>query len=182
MLYLFSVDIQYIRLISYSTILKDRITPLPKPMQSTNLGILYVQADSVSWKKRLARGGVWADCVWNALNAVMSGKRTPQYPGELMTIAPLYVHLVLSRSFLQLFTGSRGVRVTSPVLEKQSEIATNFHVNTRNGASWATKPGNWQADSATLNPSESISGSLLMVNPKPGPLDAAFYFRPGPAW
>ena len=86
----------------------------------------------------------------------MSGKRTPQYPGEPMIIARLYVRLVLSGSFLLSFTGNRGVRVTSPVLEKQSEIATNFHANIRNGASWAAIPSNWQADRAILNPSESI--------------------------
>jgi hypothetical protein len=63
----------------------------------------------------------------------MSGKRNPQYPGELMIIAPLCVHLVLSRSFLLLFTGNRGVRATSPVLEKRPEIVTNFHANTRSG-------------------------------------------------
>jgi hypothetical protein len=81
----------------------------------------------------------------------MSGKRIPQYPGELMIIAPLYVHLVLSRSFLLSFTENRGVRATSPVLEKQSEIATNFHVNIRNGAWWTKKPGNWQAGRVISN-------------------------------
>ena len=48
MLYLFSIDTQYMRLISYSTILKDRITLLPKLMQSASLGRLYVQADPIS--------------------------------------------------------------------------------------------------------------------------------------
>jgi hypothetical protein len=78
----------------------------------------------------------------------MSGKRIPQYPGEMMIIAPLCVHLVLSRSFLLSFTGNRGVRATSPVLEKLSEIATNFHANTGNGAYRATIAGKWRADRA----------------------------------
>ena len=64
----------------------------------------------------------------------MSGKRIPQYPGGLMIIAPLCVRLVLSRSFLLLFTEDREVRATSPVLEKQSKIAINFHANIRDGA------------------------------------------------
>ena len=161
MLCLFSIDIQYIRLISCPAILKDRITPVPKPMQSASLGTISVQADPVSLENSMTRGGVWADCESNALNAVMSGKRNPRYPGELMIIAPLCVHLVLSRSFLPSFTGNRGVRATSPVLEKLSKIATNFHANTRNGASWATKPDNWKADRAISNPSESIHEVIL---------------------
>jgi hypothetical protein len=62
MLYFFSIDIQYIRLISCLVTLRDRITPLPKPMQSASLGKCYVEANSVSREKRPARGGVWADC------------------------------------------------------------------------------------------------------------------------
>jgi len=56
MLYLFSIDIQYIRLISFTAILKDRITPLPKPMKSARLGILYVQSRSCLLRKQNGTG------------------------------------------------------------------------------------------------------------------------------
>ena len=43
---LFFVDIQYIGLISCTTILRNRITPLPKPMQSASLGKILCRSMS----------------------------------------------------------------------------------------------------------------------------------------
>jgi hypothetical protein len=76
----------------------------------------------------------------------MSGKRIPQCPGEPMILAPLYAHLVLLRLFLLLFIGDKRVKATSPVLGKQTGIATNMLASIRNGVSPAEDPAKWEAD------------------------------------